>query len=239
MIISHQSRTQMNIITLTFDNGPDPDVTPQVLKTLERHRIQSTFFVLGDKMRERRNLAERAHAEGHWIGNHTYNHLTPLGMSVEQGVAVAEIERTEALVGNLAHPRRFFRPFGGGGELDRRLLNREALKHLLQNAYTCVLWNVIPEDWAHPEGWVQRALDLSFAEPHALVVLHDLATGAMRELDRFISEAKDRGATFQQEFPASCVPIERGKVVDAIEPYVSEDASSSRGARRDRSVSQP
>jgi len=160
-------------------------------------------------------------------------------MSAEQGIAVAEIERTEALIGDLAHPRRFFRPFGGGGQLDRSLFNREALNYLLQNAYTCVLWNVIPEDWARPESWVQRALDLSFARPHALVALHDLPTGAMRDLDRFISEAKDRGAIFQQDFPASCVPIERGKVINAIEAYVSEDAGSCPGEQRGRGVSQP
>lgn len=229
----------MNTITLTFDNGPDPDVTPQVLETLRRHGVRSTFFVLGDKMRDRRNLAERAHAEGHWIGNHTYNHLVPLGMSAKQAVAVAEIERTEALICDLAHPRHFFRPFGGGGQLDRSLFNREALDFLLQHRYTCVLWNVIPEDWPRPAGWVQRALDLSFAEPHALITLHDLPTGAMRGLDRFISEAKDRGATFQQDFLASCVPIERGEVIGAIEPYVSEAAGERAAGRHRVGVAQP
>ena len=220
---------RMTSITLTFDNGPDPDVTPRVLETLRRHQIQSTFFVLGEKMRDRRSVAEHEHAEGHWIGNHTYNHIVPLGMSVERGIAAGEIQRTEELIGDLAHPQRFFRPFGGGGLLDRRLLNREALKHLRDNAYTCVLWNVVPEDWARPETWVERALDMSFAQTHALVVLHDLPTGAMRDLDRFISLAKDRGATFRQDFPKSCIPIERGELtqsVQSIETYVSEDAYS-------------
>jgi peptidoglycan/xylan/chitin deacetylase (PgdA/CDA1 family) len=51
-------------ITFLFDNGPDPDVTPQVLDTLRRHDVKATFFVLGDKLRDRRALAARAHAEG-------------------------------------------------------------------------------------------------------------------------------------------------------------------------------
>lgn len=211
----------MTTITLTFDNGPDPEVTPHVLDTLHRHDLRSTFFVLGEKMRDRRHLTERAHAEGHWIGNHTYNHMLPLGMSREQGFAVAEIERTEELIGVLAHPRRFFRPFGGGGALNRALLNREALNHLCKNAYTCVLWNVVPEDWVRPETWIERALELSFAQQHALVVLHDLPTGAMRGLDRFISVAKDRGAVFRQEFPDSCIPMECGQPSELIESYVS------------------
>jgi peptidoglycan/xylan/chitin deacetylase (PgdA/CDA1 family) len=213
----------MTTITLTFDNGPDPEVTPQVLDTLQRRGILSTFFVVGEKLRERRSLAERAHREGHWIGNHTYHHAVPLGSSAEAGRAVAEITRTESLIGDLAHTRRFFRPFGGGGMLDRRLLNREALRHLQANRYTCVLWNVIAHDWSHPDGWVERALALSLAQSHALVVLHDLPTGAMRDLDRFIAAATDRGATFTQDFPRDCVPIERGKLTASIEPYVSGD----------------
>lgn len=215
----------MTTITLSFDNGPDPDVTPQVLDILGRHDLKSTFFVLGDKLRDRRKLSERAHAEGHWIGNHTYNHLVPLGMSAERGIASAEIVRTEALIGDLAHERRFFRPFGGGGLLDQRLLNREAFGHLERELYTCVLWNVIPEDWAHPDGWVERALALCFAQEHALVVLHDLPTGAMKNLDRFIGAATDRGASFQQDFPAACVPIERGRLVGPVELYITENAA--------------
>ena len=214
----------MTTITLTFDNGPDPDVTPDVLKTLSRHGVKSTFFVLGEKLRDRRMLAERAYDEGHWIGNHTFNHLVPLGMSAESGMAISEIARTEALVGDLAHERRFFRPFGGGGLLDQRLLNREAVDYLCQESFTCVLWNVIPEDWARPETWVERAIHLCFQKKHALMVLHDLSTGAMRNLDRFIGAAKDRGATFQQDFPRDCVPIERGKITGAIDGYMAETA---------------
>jgi peptidoglycan/xylan/chitin deacetylase (PgdA/CDA1 family) len=213
----------MPLITLSFDNGPDPDVTPHVLDTLHRHEIRSTFFVLGDKLRDRRKLVERAHAEGHWIGNHTYNHLVPLGTSAESGMASGEITRTQELLGGLVHERRFFRPLGGGGggQLDQRLLNGEALRTLVQGRYTCVLWNVIPEDWAYPEGWVERALRLCFEIEHAVIVLHDLPTGAMAGLDRFLNAAKDRGAVFRQDFPDTCVPVERGRITGSIEPYVS------------------
>ena len=213
----------MTKITITFDNGPDPDATPGVLDTLRRHDIKSTFFVLGDKLRDRRKLAEHARDEGHWIGNHTFNHMVPLGMSAENGMAISEIARTQQLVGDLAHERRFFRPFGGGGLLDRRLLNREALDYLCRESFTCVLWNVVPEDWARPETWIERALTLCFEKKHAVLVLHDLSTGAMRGLDRFISLAKDRGAMFQQDFPQDCVPIERAKITGPIDCYVAQD----------------
>ena len=135
----------------------------------------------------------------------------------------SEIARTEALVGDLAHERRFFRPFGGG-LLDQRLLNREALDLLMRDAFTCVLWNVVPEDWVRPDAWVERALTQCFEKEHAVLVLHDLPTGAMRGLDRFLSAAKDRGAHFEQDFPQDCVPLERGKVTGPIDRYVNEDA---------------
>ena len=214
----------MTVITLTFDNGPDPEVTPHVLDTLSNHDVKATFFVLGDKLRDRRKLTERAHAEGHWVGNHTFNHMVPLGLSLERGMSVSEIQRTEAMIGDLAHPRRFFRPFGGGGHIDHRLLDRASLSYLCGHNYTCVLWNVIAEDWQRPKGWVENALTLSAQHDHALIVLHDVATGAMRELDRFLHSVKDRGDTFQQEFPRSCVPIERGKLLLPIDALVSEDA---------------
>ncbi len=214
----------MTTITLSFDNGPDPDVTPQVLDTLRRHGIGATFFVLGDKLRDRRHIAQRAHAEGHWIGNHTYNHLVPLGLSEEQGVASDEIARTQALMGDLVHERKFFRPFGGGGVLDNRLLNREALSFLIDGGYTCILWNAVPEDWARPDEWVERALGQCFAQDESLLVLHDLSTGAMQHLDRFITTARDRGAVFRQEFPADCVPIDRGRLVRPVDDYLNQAA---------------
>ncbi|WP_072387753.1 polysaccharide deacetylase family protein [Hyphomicrobium sp. CS1BSMeth3] len=214
----------MATITLTFDNGPEPDVTPHVLDTLRRHDLKATFFVLGRKLVEHRALAERAHGEGHWIGNHTFNHAVPLGLMTGPGAA-DEIARTEALIGDLAHERRFFRPYGGGGLLDRRLLNGEARDHLAAHGYTMVLWNAIPEDWRDPEGWVARAIEQCFAQEETLIVLHDLPTGAMKHLDRFIVAAKDRGVAFQQDFPASCLPMIKGRVVLPIDNYVSEAAA--------------
>lgn len=211
----------MSVITLSFDNGPDPEVTPQVLDTLARHDIRASFFPVGDKLRDRRALAERAHAQGHWIGNHTFNHIVPLGLTAEPGVAAREIARTEVLLGELAHERRFFRPFGGGGILDERLLNREALEHLRAHGYTCVLWNAVPRDWALPTGWVEQALAQCTTLAHALLVLHDLPTGAMDRLDEFLQRAKDAGMRFEQAFPRDCVPIERGEVVGDIGGYVS------------------
>ena len=206
-------------ITLTFDNGPEPEVTPAVLDVLGRHEIRSTFFVLGSKLadRERRALAERAAAEGHWIGNHTFTHSVPLGLRREPDAAEQEIGRTQEAIGSLAHTLRLFRPFGGGGHLDRRLLSAPVLRFLKDGGYSCVLWNSIPRDWDDPEGWVDRGIEQCRAQPWTLMVLHDLPTGAMRHLETFLDSAAEAGARFRQEFPPDCVPIRAGKIVLPIE----------------------
>ena len=95
----------MQPIRLTFDNGPEPEVTPAVLDILARRGIHTTFFVIGEKLRDpaRRALAERARAEGHQVGNHTLTHGEPLGRR-GGAEAVHEIEETDALLGPLREP---------------------------------------------------------------------------------------------------------------------------------------
>ena len=210
-------------VTLSFDNGPEPEVTPRVLDTLAQRGLAATFFVIGEKLADpaRRALAARARAEGHWIGNHSLTHSVPLGERREPGGAEIEIGRTQQALGELAHPDRFFRPFGGGGRLDRCLLNREALDYLTAGGYTCVLWNCVPRDWEDPAGWVERALAECAARAWSLVVLHDLPTGAMLNLERFLDRVGDAGGAIVQEFPPQCVPIRRGGIILPIDDYVA------------------
>jgi peptidoglycan/xylan/chitin deacetylase (PgdA/CDA1 family) len=212
-------------LTLTFDNGPEPGVTESVLDTLARNEIRTTFFVLGHKLAtpEGRKLAERAHAEGHWIGNHTWNHETPLGLLDDPKAGVSEIADTQTEIGALAHPHKYFRPFGGAN-LDRRLLSQAALDYLVRERFTCVLWNSISRDWEDADGWVERGLAQVAAQPWSLTVLHDLPGGAMRHLDRFIKTAREKGGRFRQDFPPDCVPIVGGEIVRPVDAYVTAAA---------------
>src|SRR5262249_24272152 len=152
----HERSSRVPRITLSFDNGPDPEVTPSVLGVLRKSKISATFFVLGDKLRDRarRAASERAHAAGHWIGNHTFHHSVPLSLNPAPEAAAKEIGRTQKLLGALSDARRLFRPFGGRGRLGKHLLSRTALDFLAAGKYTCVLWNAIPRDWEDPDGWV-------------------------------------------------------------------------------------
>jgi peptidoglycan/xylan/chitin deacetylase (PgdA/CDA1 family) len=210
-------------LTLSFDNGPDPDVTPFVLNRLAERGLRTTFFVMGHKLTDPRNraLAQRAAAEGHWIGNHTWSHAIPLGRLTDPAIVRHEILDTQRELGCLAHDRKFFRPFGGGGVLGRHLLDREALRLLVEGDYTCVLWNAVPRDWVEPDAWIDTALAQCRLHPWSLMVLHDLPTGAMRHLPRFLDRVTAEGAVFRQDFPPHCVPIERGRITGPIEDFVT------------------
>ena len=166
------------------------------------------------------DLARRASREGHWIGNHTWSHSLPLGL-MQPEAAKSEFDRTQATIGTLVDPRRLFRPYGQGGNLDHRLLSRPLVEHLSERQVTIVLWSALPRDWQDPDGWVERALDQCAVMPWSLMVLHDLPTGAMRHLERFLDRAIAAGARFRQAFPPDCLPMVDGEMRFEIDNYIS------------------
>lgn len=210
-------------LTLTFDNGPEPETTPHVLDVLARRDIRATFFVIGKSlaMPGRRALTERAKAEGHWIGNHTWTHSGPLGARREPNIAEHEIGRTQDELGDLVDPRHLFRPQGGGAKLGPHLLNAEVADYLKRGKYTCVIWNTVPRDWDDPDGWVERGLAQVKEREWSLMVLHDIPSGAMQHLDRFLDAIAEQGGRLRQDFPPSCLPMVEGIASNAFDRYVS------------------
>jgi peptidoglycan/xylan/chitin deacetylase (PgdA/CDA1 family) len=213
----------MRKVTLTFDNGPEPLVTPFVLDCLANHNLKATFFVLGRKMCEpdRARIAMRAREEGHRIGNHTFTHSTPLG-KLDRQAALDEFKRTEETLAWLVQPQRLFRPYGGSGKLGPHLLHPAVVENLESGGYTCVLWNCVPGDWRDPDEWVTRAIEDCRSRRWSLVVLHDLPTGAIAHLDEFIRRLLDEGVELTEEYPPDCVPIINGRVMLPIAQYISE-----------------
>lgn len=212
----------MPIITLSFDNGPDPETTPRVLDVLGEHDIRTSFFVVGQQMLApgAAQAVERAAREGHWVGNHTFSHSPPLGERSSPTLAEDEIERTQALLGQLA-TGRIFRPSGGGGNLDKRLLTRACFDYLVRERYTCVLWHSVPGD-LRGYDWVANAFADLRQRDWTLLVLHDLPHGAIARLPEFLRSAKDQGYAFRQEFPPNCVPMVDGNVVHPMQHLISD-----------------
>jgi peptidoglycan/xylan/chitin deacetylase (PgdA/CDA1 family) len=208
-------------VTLTFDNGPEPKWTHHVLDVLGKHEIKATFFIIGCKVAtipDGRRAVERAKAEGHWIGNHSYNHLYSLGDIDRIDAFDIEVVRTFNVLEGLAHPDLLFRPFCNAGILNDRVFKKVDVARLCESEYSCVLFNSVPRDWEHPDAWLGRALGDIEKRPWTTLVLHDIAgypngvnVGAMLKLDEFIKRAKDKGREFVQDYSPDCLMVSRGK----------------------------
>jgi peptidoglycan/xylan/chitin deacetylase (PgdA/CDA1 family) len=213
----------MKKVTLSFDNGPDAGgTTAFVLDQLAERRIPASFFVTGRQLARpgARALAERARDEGHWIGNHTLTHSIMFGDCDDATLAAREIGETQALIGDLAHRDRLFRPYGGGGVISQRLLSDSAVSYLVDGGYTCVLWTSVPRDWEADAAWVDRCLADIEDQEWTVVVAHDRPNGGMPYLPMLLDRIEAMGAEFVQEFPEACVPIRRGVVEADLSPIV-------------------
>jgi peptidoglycan/xylan/chitin deacetylase (PgdA/CDA1 family) len=127
--------------------------------------------------------AERAAAEGHWIGNHGYTHARPVGQFLDVAAGVAEISKCQELIGELAHdPDPLIRPFSDSGDVDRRVLDPtpaastlsvDARRYLEEGGFTIVMFKKLPGDFEGGDAWPARAVEQASAGEHSVVVLHD------------------------------------------------------------------
>ena len=160
----HGSRS-LGAVALTFDDGPHPVYTPEVLSILDRYHAKATFFMLGKRVRLYPEVARSVAANGHAVGSHCYNHGSLLLAS--RGKVRSEIVEAEAaFVETLGQRPRFLRaPFG----FHPPFVVREAS----QRGYLLVGWSVSPHDSSHlpPEILVRRAL--ARVRPGDILLLHD------------------------------------------------------------------
>lgn len=198
-------------LTLTFDHGPTPGVTERVLDVLRERDVHATFFPTGSQLAEPgvRPLAERALAEGHWLGNHTMTHGAPLGKRNDPAVEVGEIALAQEALGSLSHRDKLFRP-NGGGQVGPHLLSPAALDFIIERGYTVVLWDIYVRDSREPAGWADRALARLGERDWNVLVAHDLATGAMNDLPRLLDAILGAGIEIVQEIPGHATPVRRG-----------------------------
>lgn len=207
----------MTRVTLTFDNGPTPGVTDQVLTALDAWAVPATFFLIGRKLADpqARALAERARAAGHAIGNHTMNHGTPLGEVRDPETERSEIAEAQRALGELSDPRKLFRP-NGRGFVGKHLLGPSAKQHLIDGGFTVALWSVFVGDGQQPEGWELRVWDELPKREWSVVVVHDYHSG-MKQLPAFLERCLDAGVEFVRDFPSDCIPLDRGVPADWLD----------------------
>ncbi|MBE9232199.1 polysaccharide deacetylase family protein [Cuspidothrix issatschenkoi LEGE 03284] len=155
-------------IALTFDDGPHPQYTPQVLSVLKHYNITASFFWLGNCVNRFPHIAKAVSDQGYWIGLHGYEHdsfplLSPseLKQSLEktQFAIYNACGLSPAQVQDVRPPNGFFTP--------------KTLQLFQQWNYRPVMWSVVPEDWLHPGVNVVVNRVMKQVKNGSLIVLHD------------------------------------------------------------------
>jgi peptidoglycan-N-acetylglucosamine deacetylase len=131
--------TQDNVVALTFDDGPTPDFTHEILRILEENEVKATFFLIGGELEKHLDEGKKIVSAGHEIGNHTFSHVRMI--VVTPGVVKEEIEKTDNLIRAAGYdkPIHFRPPYG------KKLL---ALPfYLSRNNRKTITWDVEPESF--------------------------------------------------------------------------------------------
>ena len=154
-----------NACALTFDDGPNPGVTPKLLALLEKYRIPATFFVLGKYVEEHPQLAAEIRAANHAIGNHTYGHPSLLFFTRRQ--IRDELSRCEdALFAATGQGTTTVRPpFGFRGPQFHSAVGEMGFSKI-------VMWSVSAHDWK-PQPAIRVTRRLLKVRTGDIVLLHD------------------------------------------------------------------
>ena len=178
-------------IALTFDDGPHPTLTREILGILREYDVKATFFVVGENASWFPDIVAEEAREGHEIGNHTWSHAN-LRRS-DAGTVAWEIDEGErAIWENFEYRTRLLRPPGG-------CLSDEVVRAAKERDYSLVCWSVDTRDWAHTPSDVIVQNVLEGVRGGDILLFHDYISGgsptpgALRSL---IPELLRRGYRF-------------------------------------------
>jgi peptidoglycan/xylan/chitin deacetylase (PgdA/CDA1 family) len=153
-------------VALTFDDGPSPRYTPQILALLKQYQAQGTFFVLGCKVEQHPGLIKEMLGAGHEVGNHSYSH--PRILKTDQLARARELERTRLALDLLGCPKdcRIMRP--PYSESDQRLVS-----YLGHTDREMILWSVDSGDWRGLGAPAIARNVLTQVKNGAIIIFHD------------------------------------------------------------------
>jgi peptidoglycan/xylan/chitin deacetylase (PgdA/CDA1 family) len=133
--VVYSVHTHQKIVALTFDDGPYPDFTLQLVDILDKYHVPATFFMIGSSIRKYPYIVKQVIAQGHSIGNHTYTHPVDMAVCSKEQI-VTELNNCEAMIKQLSGWRTFiFRP-------PRGHFNHKVVEIAQAKRYQMVLWSV-------------------------------------------------------------------------------------------------
>lgn len=177
--------TNEKTIYLTFDDGPDPEITPKVIEILDQYNAKATFFCVGQNVQKYPDTYEQVLMKGHQTGNHTYNHLN--GWKASSKAYYQSIEKcTEVIDSHLFRP-----PYG-----------RIKPTHIpyLKMQFRIIMWTILTEDYVttvSPEKCYAKSK--LHTGPGSIVVFHDSVKASknmLYALPRFLDHFSSLGYQF-------------------------------------------
>jgi peptidoglycan-N-acetylglucosamine deacetylase len=186
---TEQSKT-LKPIALTFDDGPWPNTTGQVLDILKKNNVKATFFIVGRQVQTYPQILKRIVADGHALGNHSWSHQYH---RYDSAGAAREIDQTTQLVYKLTGIKTvLFRPPGG-------ILNNGLAAYAQQKKYAVVMWSADSLDWRYGRPATLTDRVLKEASAGGIVLMHDGGgnrSKTVQALPQVIAQLKKRGYTF-------------------------------------------
>ncbi|MGW1346332.1 polysaccharide deacetylase family protein [Kribbella sp. NPDC002412] len=178
-------------VYLTFDDGPNPKYTPQILKILQAYRVRATFFVIGQNVKRYPALTRKVDRRGHSVQSHSWSH--PNLTKVNWSTFKYQIRTTDRYLRTQTGytPRCLRPPYGA--------TNRVVARRAAALGKTIKLWSVDPRDWTRPGTAVIARRVLANVRSGSVILLHDGGgnrSQTVAALPRILKTLKARGYVF-------------------------------------------
>jgi peptidoglycan-N-acetylglucosamine deacetylase len=164
--VLHRVPTDKKIVALTYDDGPNVEFTPKLLKVLAKYHAKATFFMIGNLMEKHPDIVKEVVAQGHLIGNHTYSHPHDIELCTDAQIAY-ELDRCGQIIEDMTgkQPHLFRPPLG--------LADGRIITLAEDRGYTTVLWSVCADhhDAPTPESMANRVIRR--VRPGSIILAHD------------------------------------------------------------------
>lgn len=172
-------------IALTFDDGPHPEITPQILKILKKYDAKATFFMLGSMAHDYPDVAKEVQLESHEIGNHTWDHpdLTKTAKGEIQRQISVSSDIIEQVTGQ--RPTAFRPPYGAFNDAVRQ-----------QTDLPMTLWDIDTLDWKDRNAGLLLANIKKAAKDGGTILMHDIYQSTADGLDAVLTYLQNEGYSF-------------------------------------------
>ena len=200
------------IVSMTFDDGPDAQLTPYVLDVLKKYDIKATFFVKGDHAVRQPRILARAVQEGHLVGNHSWNHPNFWALPSEE--EIVQVDETTNVIEKYMGQKKFFRYPYGNSSCDTNA-------YLHEENYGIVGWHIDTCDWGfdisshlgrvtpkdaricevqpqNTSNFVGHVLQQINANHGGVVLMHDVHRSTILQLETIVVALKKSGYQFRR-----------------------------------------